>query len=171
MPILWKTRKLVCSSHQSEGILKERWNINNGLTSAYCHEKAHNRRFPDFLKPIADRHPARRRHIHRSRDCKRLRFRHDLRTLYEKKSLSTASIAELLEVAPETIRKSLKKHGIKRRSVGGRKIPIPPESEIRQIYPARTMAEAAAFFGIGQTLMHKWLKHYGIPRTKARRQP
>ena len=152
---------------------KERWNINNGLTlCVYCHEKVHNRRFPDFLKPIADRHAGKTAAYPAIKRLQAFEIsEHDLRTLYEKQSLSTASIAELLEVAPETIRKSLKKHGIKRRSVGGRKIPMPPESEIRQMYPAKTMAEAAAFFGVGQTLMHKWLKHYGISRTKARRRP
>jgi len=54
---------------------------------------------------------------------------------------------------------------------GPKKRSIPSESEIRAVYPRLNLADAGAHFGVGQTLFHKWLKHYGIARTKVQRVP
>ena len=54
---------------------------------------------------------------------------------------------------------------------GPKKRPLPLESEIRDVYPRLNLREAGAYFGVGQTLFSKWLKYYGIERTKIHRVP
>ena len=54
---------------------------------------------------------------------------------------------------------------------GPKKRPLPLESDIRDVYPRLNLREAGAYFGVGQTLFSKWLKYYGIERTKIHRVP
>lgn len=54
---------------------------------------------------------------------------------------------------------------------GPPKKPIPSRAELLAVYPRLNMSEAAATFGVKQTLFHKWLKERGIERTKKPRSP
>lgn len=48
---------------------------------------------------------------------------------------------------------------------------IPTKEQLLEVYPQLNLLDAAARFGVGQTLFLKWLLHHEIPRTKGPRQP
>ena len=49
---------------------------------------------------------------------------------------------------------------------GKRKFEIPTKEQLESVYPKLTIKEAGEHFGVGQTLMLKWLAHHDIPRSK-----
>lgn len=53
---------------------------------------------------------------------------------------------------------------------GKRKFEIPTKEQLESVYPKLTIKEAGEHFGVGQTLMLKWLAHHDIPRSKKLRE-
>ena len=148
----------------------DRWNVNNGIVLCVtCHEKVHQRSFPDFLKPEIARRKDQPRKEPSITKLRRLDVtKEELSLLYAEHSIG--QISKILGFNEETIRKKIKSFGIERRSVGGRARRIPSEEEIREVYPKLSLAEAGKHFGVGQTLMFKWLRHYSIPTSKTHRK-
>ena len=51
------------------------------------------------------------------------------------------------------------------------KLPTPPEALLRKIYPFCNLDETGRAFGLGQTIIHKWLSTLGIEKSKKMRKP
>ena len=75
---------------------------------------------------------------------------------------STAGIAALYGVNPETVRKRFIKLGIFRRKKGGRRDFDPPAKDLAELYQSMSMAQIAKKFGVGETVVWKRLKEHGI---------
>jgi transposase len=147
---------------------ERRLDINNGKTvCVFCHEKIHKRTFPDWLterERVESTEPV---FAAKQEQKPFIIERSVLLWLYE--SNSTAAIGLMFGFNDETVRKKLKQFGIKRRSVGGRKIAVPSKKQLEAVYPKLNIKEAGQHFNVGQTLMLKWLKFYDIPTTKKHR--
>src|SRR6516162_8693886 len=75
---------------------------------------------------------------------------------------STAGIAALYGVGPETVRKRLIKLGISRRKRGGRRDFDPPAKDLAELYQSMSMAQIAEKYGVGETVVWKRLHEHGI---------
>jgi hypothetical protein len=75
---------------------------------------------------------------------------------------STAGIAALFRINPETVRKRLIKLGISRRKRGGRRDFDPPAKDLAELYQSMSMAQIAEKFGVGETVVWKRLHEHGI---------
>ena len=132
-----------------------------------CHEKIHSRTFPDWLterERVENSEPA---FTAKQEQKPFIIERSVLLWLYE--SNSSAVIGDMFGFNDETVRKKLKKFEIKRRNVGGSKIPVPSKQQLEAVYPKLNLKDAGRHFNVGQTLMLKWLKLRGIPTTKKQR--
>ncbi|MDB4594021.1 HNH endonuclease [Paracoccaceae bacterium] len=137
-----------------------RWDINNGKTvCAICHEKIHNRTFPDWVTGRATTKALPIKNV-KIADQHTLEINPSiLKWLYE--GNSTAVIAKMFGFNDETVRKKLIKLGIRRSKA---KNLIPDKNDLLRVYAENNLIETGQHFQVGQTTVHKWLKHYAIPR-------
>lgn len=85
----------------------------------------------------------------------------ELRELY--RTRSCLEIAGMFGLAgDEAVRKKLKKFGIDRRPVGGRREFDPPADELRELYQRHSMREISKIYAVGETVVWKRLKQHGI---------
>lgn len=148
---------------------ERRWDINNGKTvCVFCHEKIHNRTFPDWLTEREQVESTKPAFKAKQEQKPFIIERSVLLWLYE--GNSTAMIGKMFDFNDETIRKKLKEFGIKRRNVGGVKIAVPSKEQLEAVYPKLSIKDAGQHFNVGQTLMLKWLNLRGITTTKKQRR-
>ena len=148
-----------------------RWDINNGQTvCALCHEKIHQRRFPDWVTG-------------RQTEVKKLKPKYVEKKviIYPKlhvskpvlvwlrETLSQTKIAKGFGIGGKTLRNLMEEYGMDTKSKP--KFQKPSKEELLRLYPAKTLEEVGEHYIVGQTLVHKWLDEYGIERTKKNRKP
>lgn len=80
--------------------------------------------------------------------------------LYETRS--TAAIAAMFAVSPETVRKRMVSLGIKRRAIGMQRQFSPPKAVLAKLYRTKSMSQIAEEFGVGETVVWKRLQEHGI---------
>lgn len=83
-----------------------------------------------------------------------------LRALYREHS--TAEIAEQHGVSAELVRRVLIQAGIPRRNRGGRRTFNPSKQVLQRLYQKLSMKQIARRFDVGETVVWKRLKEYGI---------
>lgn len=140
---------------------ERRFDINNGQTLCVsCHEDVHKRKFPDYIRDAERVNNLPIQNV-KIKEPKQIEIQCEILSwLYE--GNSTSVIAEMFSCNSETIRKKLNKCGI---DTARSKFPyIPNEELLRRVYLQNTLQKTAQHFGVGQTLLHKWLKHYGIAK-------
>jgi len=148
-----------------------RLDINNGQTvCALCHEKIHQRRFPDWVTG-------------RQAEVKKLKPKYVEKKviIYPKfhvskpvlvwlrETLSQTKIAKGFGIGGKTLRNLMEEYGMDTKSKP--KFQKPSKEELLRLYPAKTLEEVGEHYIVGQTLVHKWLDEYGIERTKKNRKP
>ena len=134
-----------------------RWDINNGQTvCALCHEKIHQRRFPDWVTG-------------RQAEVKKLKpkYLEKKAIVYPKfhvskpvlvwlrETLSQTKIAKGFGIGGKTLRNLMEEYGIDTKSKP--KFQKPSKEELLRLYPAKTLEEVGEHYIVGQTLVHKWL--------------
>ena len=141
---------------------EQRWNVNNGITVCYrCHEKIHQRSFPDWLtgrKRYAEQYhqpvetvPQKKFDIG-AEELERLYSSHSLR-----------EIAKLTGWSEEAVRKNMEKYGIERDRSAKARARWPSRDELKSVYErCGSMKRAAEELGLSETQVHKMIHEYGI---------
>lgn len=75
---------------------------------------------------------------------------------------TTLEVATMLGCSAEYVRKKMIEFGIPRRISGGVKSFIPDPKELEALYQKHSMKQVARLYGVGETVVWKRLKQYGI---------
>jgi transposase len=140
---------------------QRRWDLNNGVTlCVLCHEKAHNRQFPDWLTGRV-KEPNSKKDIVEVVEQKKFNVvKEELVELYM--DMTIKQLSEYYGFSQETIRKKLKGYGVDRRSIGPKRIFMPGEDELKELYQKYSLKQIAQIFDVGETVVWKRVKEYGI---------
>ena len=140
---------------------ERRWDLNNGKTvCVFCHEKIHQRTFPDW---VTGRERIKKLPIANLEKNEWKRFDVDpaiLRWIRENNSIS--AIAAMFDVDQQTITNFAHKNNIP--TSKPKFYYLPDRALLLKVYNKNNLEKTAKHFNVGQTLVHKWLKYYSIPR-------
>lgn len=140
---------------------ERRLDLNNGKTvCVFCHETIHQRTFPDW---VTGRETTKKLPISKLEKNEWKRFEIDpaiLRWIRENNSI--ALIAEMFEVDRQTIVRFAHKNNIP--TTRPKFNYLPDRNLLLKVYSKNNLEQTAKHFNVGQTVVHKWLKHYEIPR-------
>ena len=137
-----------------------RWDLNNGITvCVFCHEKIHNRKFPDWVTGrITEK-------IDVVKIKPKIEFditKDKLQALY--KSLSMKKIGDMYGVSRNVVRGRILKFGIQTTTSGERRRFNIEKNDLQALYNKLSMKKISEMLGVGETVIHRRIHEYGIKK-------
>jgi biotin operon repressor len=137
-----------------------RWDLNNGITvCVFCHEKIHNRKFPDWVTGrITEK-------IDVVKIKPKIEFditKDKLQALY--KSLSMKKIGDMYGVSRTVVRGRILKFGIQTTTSGERRRFNIEKNDLQALYNKLSMKKISEMLGVGETVIHRRIHEYGIKK-------